>query len=171
MERICASPGSNPLEESELTPLKCSCEDGNAVLAPLTLKKMKSCKPKVCTCPPLEEGQDPREVEIDLENIKEKVKFLKRRMKRVNKLCPENQAPISCQCSAKSDTESIQPPFDSPLTLLDCLPENCTCEDGSIVNTKTNRINPLNKFAKLCGKCPNMSKFSNFVTLFIKRIE
>ena len=47
-------------------------------------------------------------------------------------VCPDNSKPTSCSCS-RGDKEVLDLPIESPRDFFKCLPEECTCEDGTAV--------------------------------------
>jgi len=134
------------LNEQSL-PTKCSCTNGTDVLPPYTVRQMKYCQPEKCTCP----GEDGEKiVDIDLKGIKEKAKFIKKKFKKINKICPNGTPPTSCKCLGDPE-KSITPPFDDPLTILECLPNSCSCKDGPEKTFNLMKRNSfLNRFGKIC---------------------
>ena len=86
-----------------------------------SVRQMRYCKPDSCTCPAENDETEPRTVDIDFEKLKQKAKVIKKKFNKINKLCPNDTPPTSCKCLG--DTEnSITPPFDDPLDVLECLP-------------------------------------------------
>ncbi len=53
----------------------------------------------------------------DLDGIKEKAKFIKKKFKKLNKICANDTPPTSCKCLDDS-VNAITPPFADPLTIL-----------------------------------------------------
>lgn len=104
---------------------------------------MKLCQPKSCKC-----GDE--EVTLDLTKLKTKAKFFKQRFNKLNAICPGDSPPQSCSCTSNNDLK-INPPFDNPLDILDCLPKSCTCNDESVVNINADESTPFDKFIRLCG--------------------
>ena len=135
----------------EVIPEKCSCENGTDILPPYSVRQMKYCQPDSCTCPPNDEENEAHIVDVDLKALKQKAKFIKKKFKRITSLCTNDTSPTSCNCL--EDPEStISPPFDDPLTILECLPDSCTCEDGSEKKIKVGQRNSfLNRVAEICG--------------------
>jgi len=130
-------------------PEKCSCTNGTDVVPPYTARQMKFCQPDSCTCPG-ENGGSSKIVEINLDGIKEKAKFIKKKFKKLNKICANDTPPTSCKCLDDS-ANTITPPFDDPLTILECLPKKCFCADGTKKKINLMRRNSfLNRFGKLC---------------------
>ena len=82
---------------------------------------MKYCKPDSCTCPAENDETEPRTVDIDFGKLKQKAKLIKKKFNKINKLCPNNTPPTSCKCLGDAEN-SITPPFDDPLDVLECLP-------------------------------------------------
>ena len=75
--------------------------------------------------------------------------MVRRKLKRLSQICPENKAPTECSC--KSQEEPITPPFDNVLNILSCMPDKCTCEGGSEVSVQAEKKNPIDKLSKVCG--------------------
>jgi len=131
-------------------PTKCSCQNGTEVLPPYTVRQIKYCKPDSCTCP-AENGESPKIVDIDLKGLKQKAKFIKKKFNKINGLCANGTPPTSCKCLGDPEN-SITAPYDDPLTILECLPNACTCQDGSEKKINLIRRNSfLNRFGEICG--------------------
>ena len=131
---------------------------------------MKQCKPQSCTCQS-ESGED-NEIEINFDKIKKGTKFFKKKFGKLQKICPGQTPPTTCTCSGEKN-ETIEA-FNDPIDVLDCLPDTCTCQDGSEINVR--KTSPFNRFAKICGKLTAQFKFylefcCSFVVHFEIRIK
>ncbi len=66
-------------------PIKCKCEDESEIPAPFRIRDLKNCKPQSCTC--LDDDNAEKTVNVDFDDIFEKHKNLKKRFKRLGKIC------------------------------------------------------------------------------------
>lgn len=64
-------------------------------------------------------------------------------------LCPGDKPAQSCQCLVGDQT--ISAPYENPLQIMvNCAPQNCSCDDGSNVD-----INGESLLARVRQVCPN----------------